>query len=117
MGPANCNQPLHVFWLSPWACPDKQPKRQDQLRVPRLGHVWMSMPRTALEPLDISRQPARSAVLDGGWDPRLPQVGRVEHRSLAGCEPAQSRLRAASRRQGAVAGPSIATDECYSSLR
>jgi len=56
-------------------------------------------------------------MADGTRDFHSAQVGRVEHRSLAGCEPAQSRLRAARRRQGAVAGPSIATDECYSSLR
>ena len=43
--------------------------------------TWMSMPRTALEPLDRSSQPARSVVLN---DPRL-QLDRVEHRSLAGC--------------------------------
>eukprot|EP00964_Phaeocystis_antarctica_P045304 scaffold26066_cov102-Phaeocystis_antarctica.AAC.2 len=41
----------------------------------------MSMPRTALEPLDSSWQPARFVVLD---DRRL-QVNRVDHRSLAGC--------------------------------
>eukprot|EP00964_Phaeocystis_antarctica_P037933 scaffold21693_cov38-Phaeocystis_antarctica.AAC.1 len=39
------------------------------------------MPRTALEPLDSSWQPARFVVLD---DRRL-QVNRVDHRSLAGC--------------------------------
>ena len=43
--------------------------------------TWMSMPRTALEPLDRSSQPARLVVLD---DPRL-QVDLVDHRSLAGC--------------------------------
>ena len=40
----------------------------------------MSMPRTALEPLDSSWQPARFVVLD---DRRL-QVNRVDHRSFAG---------------------------------
>ena len=39
--------------------------------------TWMSMPLTALEPLDRSSQPARFVVLD---DLRL-QVDRVEHRS------------------------------------
>jgi hypothetical protein len=43
--------------------------------------TWMSTPRTALEPLDRSSQPARLVVLN---DPRL-QVDRVDHRSLAGC--------------------------------
>ena len=43
--------------------------------------TWMSMPRTALEPLDRSSQPTRLVVLD---DPRL-QVDLVDHRSLAGC--------------------------------
>ena len=38
------------------------------------------MPRTALEPLDSSWQPARFVVLD---DRRL-QVNRVDHRSFAG---------------------------------
>ena len=42
--------------------------------------TWMSMPRTALEPLDSSWQPARFVVLD---DRRL-QVNRVDHRSFAG---------------------------------
>merc|ERR1740130_135745 len=43
--------------------------------------TWMSMPRTALEPLDSSWQPARFVVLD---DRRL-QVNLVDHRSLASC--------------------------------
>ena len=43
--------------------------------------TWMSMPRTALEPLDSSWQPARFVVID---DRRL-QVNLVDHRSLASC--------------------------------
>ena len=58
--------------------------------------TWMSMPLTALEPLDRSSQPARSVVLD---DLRL-QVDRVEHRSLAGCS-----LHNLGSRQQAAAGP------------
>ena len=42
--------------------------------------TWISMPRTALEPLDSSWQPAQFIVLD---DRRL-QVNRVDHRSFAG---------------------------------
>ena len=58
--------------------------------------TWMSMPLTALEPLDRSWQPPRSVVLD---DPRL-QADRVEHRSLAGC-----RLHNQGSGQQAAAGP------------
>ena len=58
--------------------------------------TWMSMPLTALEPLDRSWQPARFVVLD---DLRL-QVDRVERRSLAGC-----RLHNLGSGQQAAAGP------------
>merc|ERR1740130_928237 len=61
-------------------CPGSNPKARISFDLHGCVTL-MSMPRTALEPLDSSRQPARFVVLD---DRRL-QVNRVDHRSLAGC--------------------------------
>jgi len=89
-------------------CSGKSSKSQDQLRPPRLRHVdehamhgsWAARQVVAASSIGRAQWPATSA-----GPCRASLTCRLQH--------AQSRLRAASRRQGAVAGPSIVTDECY----